>query len=169
LIQEPVADALDIDSQATQEIIRLTNAHPYFIQLICWALVNHCNEYERNTAGIADVNTVIQEILVAGGAPFAYIWTQTQGVVERLVLVELAHILDNKKSAQPDDIMEKLSEHHHFSYKRAEIVHALDQLVKREVLELNKEDALSYRFQIELLRLWVKETQSIAAILEREA
>jgi AAA+ ATPase superfamily predicted ATPase len=168
LIREPVANTLDIDEKAVQEIIRLTNAHPFFIQLICWALVNHCNDHKRNTAVVNDVDAVVQEILVAGEAHFAYIWEQAQGV-ERIALVGLAHTLgEGKDWAQPDEIIERITTYGRLSHKRVELVNALDQLVRKEVLVSTKEGHLCYRFQIEVLRLWVKKNQAISAILERE-
>jgi GAF domain-containing protein/GTPase SAR1 family protein len=167
LIREPVANALDIDEKAVQEIIRLTNAHPFFVQLICWALVNHCNTHQRNTATVEDVNEVVQEILEAAESHFAYIWEQTQGI-ERIALVGLAHILDNGKEwGLPNEITRKLNNYGKASYKYTDINDALDRLVKKEVLEISKEGQLGYRFQIEVLRLWVK-NKPIHRILERE-
>ncbi|MFW9917814.1 MAG: GAF domain-containing protein, partial [Candidatus Thorarchaeota archaeon] len=171
LIREPVADALDIDEQAVQEIIRLTNAHPYFVQVICWALVNHCNASKRNRATVDDVKTVVQETLVASEAHFAYIWRQAQEI-ERIVLFGLARVLDeDKECVQLGEIMEELDAYGESPYKRIDIVdliNALDQLVKREVLVVTTEGQPCYRFQIEVMRLWVKNSQSISTILERK-
>jgi GAF domain-containing protein/AAA+ ATPase superfamily predicted ATPase len=167
LIRDPVADALDIEKQAVDEIIRLTRGHPYFIQLICWALVNHCNAQKRNAATIDDVNQAVREILAAGEAHFAYIWTQAQGI-ERLALAGLANASHpNNRWTQPGKILETLSASGAEGIQRKELVHALDHLVAMEVLETAPRGSLRYRFQVEVLRLWVEETKSIASILER--
>jgi len=168
LIREPVAGALDIDDLAVEKIIRLTNGHPYFIQLICWALVNHSNAQRRNYATINDVNEVIQEILMTGEAHFAYIWQQASSM-ERLALAGLAHTLRPGKAwARPGDILDVLTTGGGSQVQREALIKALDRLVTREVLEVATEGALRYRFQMEILRLWARKTQSISALVERE-
>jgi WD40 repeat protein len=167
LIREPVAGALDIDELAVEKIINLTNGHPYFIQLICWALVNHCNAQERSYATINDINQVLQEILTTGEAHFAYIWQQASGA-ERLALAGLAHTLrPGKMWARPAEILETLAAGGDRQTRRADLVSTLDQLVTQEVLEVSGDGVLRYRFQIEVLRLWIEATKSVAALVER--
>ncbi|MCP4518113.1 MAG: ATP-binding protein, partial [Delftia sp.] len=74
LIREPVAGALDVDELAVEKIIRLSNGHPYFVQLLCWALVRHCNAQKHSYATINDVNDALQDILTTGAAHLAYVW-----------------------------------------------------------------------------------------------
>jgi hypothetical protein len=168
LIREPVAGVLDIDELAVEKIIDLTDGHPYFVQLICWALVNHCNAQQRNYATINDVNAVIQEILMTGEAHFAYIWQQASGD-ERLVLAGLAQTLQPGKIwARPAEILETLSAGGAGHIQRATLIEVLDQLEAQGVLEIAGEGSLRYRFQLEVLHLWVKKNKSVAAIRERE-
>jgi GAF domain-containing protein len=167
LIREPVANSLDVDDLAVERIINLTNGHPYFVQLLCWALVNHCNAREHNKATIDDVNEVVQDILITGEAHFAYIWTQAAGA-ERLALAGLAHTLrEVKEWARPDEILETLAASGDTQTQRATLVEALDQLVAQEALEVAQEGALCYRFQLDVLRLWVKTNQFIPVLVER--
>jgi hypothetical protein len=167
LIRQPVAGSLDVDDLAVEKIINLTGGHPYFIQLICWAMVNHCNAQERNYATINDVNDVVQEILMSGEAYFAYIWQQAS-TLDRLALAGLAHTLQPGKAwARPAEILATLVDGGDTQTQRTVLVDALDRLVTREVLEVAREGTLRYRFQIEVLRLWVQATKSIAALVER--
>ena len=66
LITEPVAEELTYDDNAVDKMVRVTRGHPYHVQLLCWILVNHCNEQQRNYATIHDVNQALEEILEAG-------------------------------------------------------------------------------------------------------
>jgi hypothetical protein len=158
---------LDVDELAVEKMINLTNGHPYFIQLICWALVNHCNAQERSYATINDINQVLQEILTTGEAHFAYIWQQASST-ERLALTGLAHTLrPGKMWARPAEILETLVAGGDKQTQRTDLVSALDRLVTQEVLEVAGDGALRYRFQIEVLRLWIETTKSVAALVER--
>jgi WD40 repeat protein/AAA+ ATPase superfamily predicted ATPase len=167
LIRKPVAGALDVDELAVEKIINLTSGHPYFIQLICWALVNHCNTQRRNYATINDVNDAVQEMLATGEAYFAYIWQQATED-ERLALTGLAHTLRPGKAwARPSEILEMLAAAGDTHTQRAALVDVLDQLVAQEVLEVTREGRLRYRFQLEVLRLWIEVTKPVAALVER--
>jgi len=166
LIRQPVAGMLDIDDLVVEKILALTNGQPYFTQLICWALVEHCNNRQRNYATINDINDVLDEILATGKAHFAYIWNQAE-IGERLALAGIAHTIKPGKTwARPDDILELL-ESHGVQIERHSLIAQLDGLTGKEVLELAPEGNLRYRFQIELLRLWIQKNQSIAALVER--
>jgi WD40 repeat protein/AAA+ ATPase superfamily predicted ATPase len=166
LIRQPVAGALDVDALAVEKIIALTRGHAYFTQLICWALVNHCNANERNYATLNDVNDALQEILASGEAHFAYIWQQADAT-ERLALAAVAHtIRPGKDWARPAEILETLAEGG-AQMSQAALVDVLDRLTRQDVLESASDGALRYRFQIEVLRLWVEATKSVTALVER--
>jgi hypothetical protein len=47
------------------------------------------------------------------------------------------------------------------------LVDLLDQLTRQDVLESASEGPLRYRFQIDVLRLWVEATKSVTALVER--
>lgn len=166
LIRQPVAGTLDIDALAVEKIIALTRGHAYFTQLICWALVNHCNANERNYATLNDVNDALQEILASGEAHFAYIWQQADPT-ERLALAAVAHtIRPGKDWARPAEILETLAENGG-QMTQSTLVDILDQLTRQDVLESASDGALRYRFQIEVLRLWLEATKSVTALVER--
>ena len=168
LVRAPVAGSLNVDDLAVEKIIQLTRAHPYFVQLFCWALVNRCNAQERNYATINDVNDALQEIL-ATGAYFAYIWQQASAA-EQLALAALAQtVKPGKPWARPADIQETLAAYGDSITGRASLIDTLDHLAKQEILEIAKDGALRYRFQIELMQLWVAANQSVAALMERGA
>src|SRR5262249_27813709 len=134
LIRKPVAGVLDIDELAVEKILNLTSCHPYFVQLICWALVNYCNSQERNYATINDVNDALKEILTSGEAHFAYIWQQANAD-ERLALAALAHTLrQDKLWVRPSEIIETIAANGG-KLEQAALVAILDRLIAQEVIE----------------------------------
>ncbi|MBC7812581.1 MAG: AAA family ATPase, partial [Burkholderiales bacterium] len=167
LLRKPVADTLSVDDLAVEKVVNLTSGHPYFIQLIAWALVNECNTRQRNYATINDVNTAVQDILTTGEAHFAYIWQQASGL-ERLALAAVAHTLrPGKDWARPSEILETLANAGDTRIQQTILVEALDKLVAQEVLAVATEGALRYRFQLEVLRLWIEANKSVTALVER--
>jgi len=168
--KEPMGEGLgaplDVDELAVEKIISLTRGHPYFVQLLGWALVNHCNAQSRNYATINDVNDAVQEILTTGEAHFAYIWQQANAA-ERLALTALAHSLrPGKEWARPAEILETLAADG-APLSQPELVTVLDRLVRQDVLESTTDGALRYRFQLEVLRLWIEKTKSVTGMVER--
>jgi hypothetical protein len=167
LIRKPVAGVLDVDDLAVEKIINLTSGHAYFIQLICWSLVGLCNKRARNYATINDVNDAVSEILTNGGAYFAHIWQQADEQ-QRLALVGLAHTLRlGKEWVRPTDVMETLTSGGAMQLQQRLLTEVLDRLVVQEVLEMNNSGGLRYRFQIEILRLWIVRFESVTAMVER--
>ena len=167
LVREPVAGALSIDDLAVEKMIALTRAHPYFLQLLCWALVNHANANRRNYVTLNDVNDVLQEIILTGEPYFAYIWQQANSI-ERLALAGLAHTLQaGKHWARPEDILDTLAAGGDMRTGRADLLETLDRLVQREVLETASEGALRYRFQVDLLRHWMARSMALSILVER--
>jgi len=168
LIREPVGSTLTYDELAVEKILSLTHCHPYFTQLICFNLVNVCNEQERNYATLNDVNDAVQEILINGEAHFAYIW-QRADAPERAALAGLAHSLNPGRAwASPREIQETLSEGGYTILQTPALIDALDGLVGQEVLESTGDGALRYRFQIELIQRWIAANKSVAALAERD-
>ncbi len=164
LVREPVEGALDVDALAVEKIYDLTRGHPYFVQLVCWALVRHCNAQERNYATINDINDAVEEILITGRANFAYIWQQA-AMRDRLALAGLAQTSRPGQTwARPGEILETIRRAGGM-IEPAELIRVLDSLVAGEVLQSSATDA-KYSFQIELLRQWVA-TQPLSALIER--
>lgn len=169
LIRHPVANALDVDDLVVEKMVALTHAHPYFLQLLCWALVNHANAQRRNYATVNDINDVLSEILASGEPYFAYIWQQAAHT-ERLALCGLAHAVQPGKTwVRPDEILEILVANGDQRTQRDELLNILDILAEREVLIVSREGALRYCFQIELLRQWIAHNKAVSILVERGA
>jgi archaellum biogenesis ATPase FlaH len=167
LIRGPVREALTVDDIAVEKILRLTHRHPYFIQLMCWALVNQCNERSRNYATINDVNDALEQILTTGEGHFAYIWQQISSR-EQLALGLLAHTLRGGVSwARLDDMLVQLAEVSGDALDRDTMLQVLDRLVQQDIIDVASEGVLRYRFRLEVLQQWITRTKSIALLVER--
>ncbi|MEM7803061.1 MAG: AAA family ATPase, partial [Chloroflexota bacterium] len=108
LIILPVAPYLVYDDLALERIQRATAGHPYFVQLVCYTLVNYANKNRTQYITISDVNICLSEMLRLGEVHFAYLW-QESTFAERSVLTAMAHLIETNHPVDPSQIAESLS------------------------------------------------------------
>ena len=165
LITEPVAPNIIYDDLALDKILRVTAGHPYFLQLVCYTLVNRANKEKSGYVTISDVNAAIDEMLRLGEVHFAYMW-QLSSHTERAILTAVAHYIDPDAPFHPIDLMQYL-ERFGIRLKPAEITAGLEALVEREILqEVNAEGGSLYTFKIGLVGLWTAQNKSLSKLYD---
>ena len=60
--------------EAVEQIINLTNCHPFLTQAVCFELVNYLNTQRRKEASVEDVNLAAEKVLTSANLYFHYIW-----------------------------------------------------------------------------------------------
>ncbi|MGD8857876.1 MAG: AAA family ATPase, partial [Chloroflexota bacterium] len=110
LIRDPVAPNLVYDDIALDKILRVTAGHPYFLQLVCYTLVNRANQRKSSYITISDVNSAIEEMLRLGEVHFAYIW-QRSTFPERALLAAGSKLMDYESPFRPDDLVQELNQY----------------------------------------------------------
>ncbi|MCB0005938.1 MAG: AAA family ATPase, partial [Anaerolineales bacterium] len=133
LITEPVAPNIIYDDLALDKILRVTAGHPYFLQLVCYTLINRANKEKSGYITISDVNAAIDEMLRLGEVHFAYMW-QLSSHTERALLTAIAHHIEPDAPFHPIDLAQYL-ERFGIRLKPAEITTGLEALVEREILQ----------------------------------
>jgi TolB protein len=149
LIREPVRNMLNYDVGVTRHIIELTSNHPYFIQLLCYTLFNRCARSGRAT--LSDVDAVVDELLELGIPDFHELW-EASSAQEKIVLATLGALRGGHGIATRRDVSSALSRRG-IRADQNEVAGALDSLAGRDILE--RLGALSYRFNVDLLRIWL--------------
>ncbi|MCA9916596.1 MAG: AAA family ATPase [Anaerolineales bacterium] len=163
LITEPVAPDLVYDDLAIDKILRVTAGHPYFVQLVCYTLVQRANSERTGYVTISDVNAGLDEMLSLGEVHFAYLW-QRSSYAERVVLTAVAHMSSDDNTLHPEDIVDFL-EPFGVQLPPAEITAALHRLVEREILrELNDGANTLYELKIGLVGLWAAKHKSLSRL-----
>lgn len=163
LITEPVAPDLIYDDLAIDKILRVTAGHPYFVQLVCYALVKRANAERTGYVTISDVNATLDEMLSLGEVHFAYLW-QRSSHAERVVLTAVAHMTHDETAFHPEDIMEFL-EPFGIQLAPTDITAALNMLVEREIMrEVNDGANTLYELKIGLVGLWTAQHKSVSKL-----
>ena len=167
LITEPVKGYLEYDDLTIEKIIRVTRCQPYLVQLICWQLINYLNGQKCNYATINDLNKVLDQTLVTAEAYFNNIWEQSTRH-QRVILALLTTLVyPGKETAAFNEIEKELSDRR-IAITNQELITALSQLCHCDVLEEYTDGELRYRFQIDLMRMWVEKNKPPARVFIEE-
>ena len=163
LITEPVAPDLIYDDLAIDKILRVTAGHPYFVQLVCYALVKRANAERTGYVTISDVNATLDEMLSLGEVHFAYLW-QRSTHAERVVLTAVAHMTNGDIALHPEDILDFL-EPFGIQLPPVEVTAALNRLVEREIMREVTDGANTlYELKIGLVGLWTAQHKSVSRL-----
>jgi hypothetical protein len=165
LIVEPVAQAgLLYDDLALDKMIRVTAGHPYFLQLICHALVNRANRESRGYLTIRHVNDTLAELVELGEAHFAFLWEQSTPA-EQLILAALMRLLAKTPTVTASQIGELLAERGRPLELQA-VREALRRLTERDIVRELGESPPHYDYKVDLIRLWVERYKALSRVIE---
>jgi hypothetical protein len=165
LIVEPVQGyGLVYDDLAVDKMLRVTGGHPYFLQLLCYALVNLHNRERRNYLTVEDVNRALAEIVGLGEAHLAFLWGESSPQ-EQAVLLALARLLSTGEPGTQGAVAGLLEEFG-LQINRAAIAEAISQMVRRELLQRVEQGSNRYEFTVDLMRLWLEESRSLGLLAD---
>jgi hypothetical protein len=165
LIVEPVAQyGLLYDDLALDKIMRVTAGHPYFLQLICHALVNRANREGRGYLTIRDVNDTLAELVELGEAHFAFLWEQSSPA-EQLILAALMRLLARTPTVTATQIVELLAERGR-PLELQLVREALRRLTERDIVRELGESPPRYEYKVDLVRLWVERYKALGRVIE---
>jgi hypothetical protein len=163
LITEPVAPHLVYDDLAIDKILRVTDGHPYFLQLVCYTLVKRANQERTGYVTISDVNAALDEMISLGEVHFAYIW-QRSSYTEKVLLTAVAHMMERDRALHPQDFVDFL-EPYGLQLNPAEVTAALNTLVEREIMgEVHEGTVTLYELRIGLVGLWTAKHKSLSKL-----
>ncbi len=139
LIVRPIEDfPLTYDDDAVAHIIKVTDCHPYFVQVTCHDLVDMLNDQNRTHATLADVERAFTSVLTSAGGHFTELWHgRDTNDAQRAVMRAIALGRDVKWVGDPEAVNV-----------------ALQRLVRRDILTRT---ANGYCFRVELVRRWVRQ------------
>ncbi|MEM9775217.1 MAG: PQQ-binding-like beta-propeller repeat protein [Chloroflexota bacterium] len=167
LVTQPVEGKVLYDDLALDKIWRVTAGHPYFLQLVCYTLINYANRHKTAYITIADVNEMLREMLRLGEVHFAYLW-QFSSFAERAVLIAMAHLHESSEPVTAADVQQSLRPFD-LDLLPGEITGALRRLVSREILSEYRDRRSSiYEMRVGLVQLWVEENRNLSTLFERK-
>lgn len=150
LITKPAKGVLTYDSEAVEAILELSAGHPYFTQIICFALFGKARELENWKINRQDVEEIIDIAIENAQGGLAWFWDGLS-IPEQVVfsaVAEAQQIANEKSWRVPEDPLTLLNSYGVLPTNT--LVQATKQLAGRGFLEQTKR-----RVQVELVRLWL--------------
>ena len=161
LIANPAKDILMYEDDAINKILELSAGHPYFTQVICFALFSQAREEEKEIVTVSDVENIIERAIEIGEA--GLIWFRDGlSVTERVFISAVAEIQKQQSKSNTKDPLKFLVNKDVFITKPLQ--EAEKKLVEGEFL--TKSDKNTYCISINLVILWLTYRYNLTQAIE---
>ncbi len=158
LIVEPAEGRLAYCREAVDRILDLTAGHPYFTQLLGYAIFDALSHDGRSEVTVEDVEAAVERAMELGMGGLAWFWDEFPPA-ERFILSAIAHVTENGETAHVSRIRQVLREHG-VRLQGMELASAPAVLMEWGIIYQPERD--SYRFVVEFLRRWIRTRHSLA-------
>ncbi len=158
LIQEPVRGKVFFFGTTVRDIMRLTAGQPFYTQLVCRNMVELLNAERRNYFYEADIAEVVREIIDNPPPQLIYFWAGMEAV-EKLVLSTVAEAARGVNSFPDLGEMKNALKKFSVTLPESDLKEVCEQMTASEVLERGPRE--SYRFRMDLYRLWIREEHNL--------
>jgi hypothetical protein len=164
LITQPVKDHYQLMPNAIDRILQITSGHAYYTQLVCHSLFNRWQQNYKPSITVEDVEAILSEVIERGLAVLKHIWEEsTPG--EKAVLAGLAVAMGDQN--RPIAVSEINSAWQRVGIRlpENECAKALKRLIARDVIV----GSGTYKFAIDLQRIWVQKYERLEWVKEEIA
>ena len=160
LIEEPVQGYFIYDDGIPDRILRITAGHPYYTQVICQTQIDFLNQNHEFAVGDEQLAQVVQMVLNNPPPPLSHVW-DSFSKPQKIAATVTADALDNENDCVGvEELLNAMpAELNAHSGNRVSFLGAMESLVHEYWME--KSDQGTYRFRIDLLRLWIRREHTI--------
>ena len=169
LVTEPLAVYVSYHPLVVKQICSVTACHPYFIQYICASLVERARRERRNYIELADLNWAIRDAVRDTTGNIGSIYGHLNEN-EKPALAALANLTDDVRVYAPFGDLVALLERRHLAMPRDQLMEALESLGERDLTnETRIGQQLCYSFRMELVRLWLRQNETLLRLAQERA
>ena len=165
LIRLPLLGKAVFKLSVLEAIIRLTNGHPFFTQLVGQTLVDVLNEEEKVEVDKSIFGEVVERIVENPPPQLLYRWDGFSAG-EKLTLAGLATVLRSDKdyavSERIHNLMCSIPDKYREPMDLTRIRMHLEGLRQKKVVD---RDQSRYRFTMDLFRVWIKRDHTVWGVL----
>jgi hypothetical protein len=170
LIKKPVEGFAQYPDKVINRILRITGCHPFYIQYICYEIVNILIKEKRKEVKMMDMDSVINKLIKGAPMHLSYVW-ETATYDEKIVLSLLSETIGKKDEYISASALEKYK---NTKEKKGETTITLSAKIQDILEDLHHEDILEedsenrYRYKVDLIRDWVKGYRPVLRAIEEE-
>jgi len=151
LIHTPVEGRLLYDDLAVDKLLRLSGRQPYFLQLLCYALVAHCNHESIPYVTSAEVGKAEDEATMLGQAHLRFLW-EGASPEGQAALTALAWLISRGELGTVEAIATRLRS----LGQHQKITRLPETLLQLKNLDLvNESTDKRFQFSADLVRSWI--------------
>ncbi|MBD2515062.1 ABC transporter substrate-binding protein [Nostoc sp. FACHB-973] len=150
LITQPAEGVLDYEPEAIKAIIELSAGHPYFIQVICFAIFVRAKVLDEWHINAQNIDNIVEQAIENAEAGLAWFWDGLT-IPEKVVFSAVAEsqkIAIEESQTVAENPLKLLNKYGNFKTE------ALEQAVK-ELVDYNFLDETGEKIKIELVRRWL--------------
>lgn len=154
LISLPVQSLVTYSQEAMDLIVDVTACHPYFVQLVCWTLMQYLIDRGKSKVSIRDVERILP-IALDRGAHFDEIWVTETTELDRYVMAIVGEYTGARKSWCSLSIIEdRLKKERQMPTNLDDLYESILGLTNRRILRRGN-DGSTVRFQVDVFGRWV--------------
>lgn len=143
LITKPAQGVLEYEEEAIKAIFNLSAGHPYFTQIICFAIFSRAREKNSFKITSADVEIIVDTAIEIGEAGLSWFW-DVFSIPEQVVFSAIAQAQETGQ-----DYLKLL---------KIQGIDAKNQLInqaRKQLLDNGFLDATGEKIKVELVRRWI--------------
>jgi len=159
LLLKPARGRLTYEFDAVRRIWQLTSGHPYFVQLFGYVLFTAHSGGGR--VGLHDINKVVGDVMAAGHVVMERIWQSCSPRAQ--VLLAVANELRGRHGVFAVRELQAAAQRYVVQLSEPVVEASLAELLAVGVLRQLSAD--SYRFYVDLFRLWVARCKPLVQVL----
>jgi tetratricopeptide (TPR) repeat protein len=158
LIVKPAMGQLTYQPSAIKKILALASGHPFFTQLLCYEVFHRLREKGRKEVTPGDVEAVVPLALERGSAGISWIW-EDLSLSGKLILSAFSEAVDENGLATPERIHQVLEQYRVKLGSGTDPAKVATRLREERILASELDN--SYKFEVEMVRRWVRREHPI--------
>jgi hypothetical protein len=161
LITQPIAQYYGYTRPAIERIYQLTSGQAYYTQLLCHNLFTRWTKDKPAQLGVADVETVIPDVIEQGTPNFQFVWADSTPV-EQAILAALADRAPQYKAGVMRRNLDRAMYRAKLYPPSGDVTSGLRQLFERDVIN----DQEPYNFRVALMQQWISKFRRLEWVRE---
>ncbi len=157
LVQQPLERIYKYEPGVVEEILNLTNCHPYFVHILCQEVITNVTGREGDTVTFADLNIATKTMIINGRHYFNHLLNH-QDTLSYDTLRFISRICDEETPWVSRDEIQAVMKKNGYGYDGKVISKLIGDLNRATILEskIHNQQAV-YRIQIGIFYRWLRE------------